>query len=155
VFLSCGVLLPFQHCLPAHNTHAKKKNSPLPYPHIYHPHPLIEFAGAKIAPNQRHTLLPSHPSSLRPYPTPPHSPPGLVLTTLLFSSFRGAYDRNVRYTISQSFDRDPRVIMGQTLSEPITDKVRLFLGTMLLFAFLSLRISFYAMHHHIWATARF
>jgi hypothetical protein len=28
VFLSRGVLLPFQHCLPAHDTQAKKKNCP-------------------------------------------------------------------------------------------------------------------------------
>lgn len=48
VSILCGI--PPIPTLSASSRHARKeKNSPLPYPHFYHPHPLIEFAGTEIA----------------------------------------------------------------------------------------------------------
>lgn len=40
--------------------------------------------------------------------------------------------------------------MGQTLSEPITDKVRLFLGMVFAFCFLIAANFFYTTPHRIW-----
>lgn len=101
VFLSCGVFSILTLFTSSQHARKEKKIARYPTPTfiiLILWSSLLALRLLQISDIHFFSLLIPHP--FVHIPRHPFHLPGLVLTTLLFSSFRGVYDRNVRYRIS-------------------------------------------------------